>query len=113
MIARPRRSSANTSIISAVEQEQHDRIGVRVAGRARADAVHERVAADRHRREQREADRAAVELREIAAAAQRKQEHAADQHDDADPADAARVARRRTSVLTTAVISGAVPRAIG
>ena len=69
----------------AVEQKEPHRIGMRVAGNARADAVDDRIGADRHRGEQREADRAPVEMH-VAPAAQREQEHAADQDQDAEPA---------------------------
>ena len=58
-------------------------------------------------------DGAPVEVRQIAAAAQREQQHAGGQHGDADPAQRARAAPRAAPPPPIAVISGAEPRASG
>ena len=64
-------------------------IGMGIAGGARADAVDQRVGADRHRGEERKPDGTLipVQLGEIPAAAQRQQQHTNGQHRDAEPAE--------------------------
>ena len=60
-----------------------------IARHAGADAIDDGIGADRERREQGEADGAAVELCEIPAPARRKEKHAAHEADQTDPADEA------------------------
>ena len=55
------------------------------AGKPRADAVDQRIGADRERSQQRESHRAAIEPGEVAPAAQREEKHAARQQQDSGP----------------------------
>ena len=65
---------------------------MRIAGGARADAVHQRIAADRHRGEQREGDRAAVEMASSPPPRSESRNDAADQQrSDAEPSRAGRL----------------------
>src|SRR5262249_57154958 len=71
--------------------EQRKRIGIGASGHARADAVDDRIAANRQGGEQREADSLAIEPSDVAPATKRQHEQAGNKQENPAPANEAKM----------------------